>query len=481
MPYLKVNTSINEIGIDKLLRCNYRTTIYKNDVLNIRKKYDSTIRLKSIFNIISGYAFSSKDYVEEGIPIVRIGDLNNYSLNYENMIKVPQEYYEEDKYKNYIVKKDDILVSLTGDGNLKCLHYNDNKELLLNQRVAILRAKSNINIEFYYWLLKSDFVKKQFAYYSNGKSQLNISPFDLANINIPVIDEKLQNLCMEKISPIIRKIKNLSSKTNKTNEIINKVFAEKFNYDENLINDVRKGMTYGTQSSTNTRMNIFNIKFETLNKNMRLSARANSPIMHKIYDILNKYGTLQTKHIVYEKIRRGKSPDYDKNGIIPVLKTAHITNNGISKEYDEFVNEEFYNRKSDAQLKVGDILLASTGKPSIGKIDIFEENNNAIPDGHISIIRIDTKKYNRYFFVYFIRSVLGYTQIEKDFVGCTNQIELYPDDINEILIPNISLEEQQKIVNIIDAKFAEQNEIKKQISIEQIKIEKILSEINFIC
>lgn len=199
MSYLKTNTSISEIGIDKLLRCNYRTTMYKNNIVDIRKRYDNTIRLKSIFNIISGYAFSSKDYVEEGIPIVRIGDLNYYSLNYDNMIKVPQEYYEEEKYRKYMVKKGDILISLTGDGNLKCLYYNDNKVLLLNQRVAILRAKSDINIEFYYWMLKSDFVKKQFAYYSNGKSQLNISPFDLANIKIPVIDENVQRLCMKRI------------------------------------------------------------------------------------------------------------------------------------------------------------------------------------------------------------------------------------------------------------------------------------------
>ena len=476
MSFSKINTSINKIGIDKLLRCNYRTTIYKNNIVNSINKYNSTVRLKSIFKIINGYAFLSKDYVEEGIPIVRIGDLNNYSLYYENMAKVPQEYYEEGKYKNYIVNKEDILVSLTGDGILKCLYFNDNKKLLLNQRVAILRAKSNINIEFYYWLLKSDFVKEQFTYYSNGKSQLNISPFDLANIKIPVIDENLQKACMKKIFPTISKINDLTLNVKKPNEIINKIFSEKFNYDENLINNVRKGMTYGTQSSTNTSMNIFNTEFNILNSNIRLSARANSPIIHKIFNILNEFGTLKTKNIVYENIHRGKSPEYDKNGTIPVLKTAHITNNGIGTEFCEFVSEEFYNKKEDSQIKKGDILLASTGKSSIGKIDIFEGDYKAITDGHISIIRIDEKKYNKHFFVYFIRSVLGYLQIEKEYVGCTNQIELYPDSINKILLPNISLEEQQKIVDIIEEKINDQKEIENEISKEQSKIEEILLE-----
>lgn len=476
MPYLKVNTSINEIGIDKLLRCNYRTTIYKNDVLNIRKKYDSTIRLKSIFNIISGYAFSSKDYVEEGIPIVRIGDLNNYSLNYENMIKVPQEYYEEEKYKNYIVKKDDILVSLTGDGNLKCLYYNDNKELLLNQRVAILRAKSNINIEFYYWLLKSDFVKKQFAYYSNGKSQLNISPFDLANINIPVIDEKLQNLCMEKISPTISEVKNLSSKIKKINDIINKAFAEKFNYDENLINAVRKGMTYGTQSSTNTSMNIFNTRFNTLN-NLRLSVRANSPIFNKIDDILRQTNTTIMKNIVKENIHNGAKPDYVDTGI-PVVKTAYLSNNGINtEEIQEYTTIDSYKNNVNAQLKRNDILICNIGKCSCGKIDIKEDEIKAFGANEVTIIRVDEKKYNPRFLLYFLRSIFGISQIEKAYTGTTNQIHLNPQNVEKFLVPEILLEEQKKIVDIVETKIYEQREIEKQISIKQMKIEKILSEI----
>lgn len=478
MSYSRINISISEIGRDKLLRCNYRTIIYKNEIVKIEKEYNDTIRLKNIFNVISGYAFESKDYVEEGIPIVRIGDLNNYLLDYDNMIKVSQDFYEDDKYKNYIVKENDILISLTGDGNLKCLNFNEDKELLLNQRVAILRAKSNINTNFYFWLLKSNFVKKQFAYYSNGKSQLNISPFDLANIKIPVIEEKNQEIAMKKISPIIMKINDLNSKSKKINQIINNVFSKEFEYDKNLINEVRKGMTYGTQSSTNNKLSIFYNNIGKLEGNkIRLSARANSPIIHEIYKVLDKYGTINLKDVVYENIHRGKSPKYDKNGSIPVIKTAHITNNGISNEYEEFVNEDFYNKKSDSQVKKGDILLASTGKPSIGKIDIFEDDYQSIPDGHISIIRINPEKYNRKFFVYYIRSVLGYMQIEKDYVGCTNQIELYPEEIGKILLPDITLKRQEEIVEKIDEKIKEQNEIKNQIIKEQEEIEKILLEI----
>ena len=301
---------------------------------------------------------------------------------------------------------------------------------------------------------------------------------DLLKIEIPNISLDKQNMFLEKIKDRENIILDLYKRQIKTNQIINKVFSKEFEYNENLINEVRKGMTYGTQSSTNSKLSIFYNNIGKLDGNkIRLSARANSPIIHEIYKVLDKYGTINLKDVVYENIHRGKSPNYDKNGSIPVIKTAHITNNGISNEYEEFVNEDFYNKKSDSQVKKGDILLASTGKPSIGKIDIFEDDYQAIPDGHISIIRINPEKYNRKFFVYYIRSVLGYMQIEKDYVGCTNQIELYPEEIGKILLPDITLKQQEEIVEKIDEKIKEQNEIENQIIEEQEKIEKLLLEI----
>ena len=237
-------------------------------------------------------------------------------------------------------------------------------------------------------------------------------------------------------------------------------------------------MTYGTQKHGNTNFCITNSRFSNItDSKYRVSTRANNSIIKEIYKILKEFGTIKTKDIVIEPIHRGKSPNYDENGKIPVVKTAHITNNGINTEFDEFVNDEFYNKKVDAQLKTGDILLTSTGKPSIGKIDIYEGKDNAIADGHLSIIRINKCKYNPRFFVYFIRSVLGYVQLEQEYVGCTNQIELYPDSINSILLPNIDLEIQDKIVEAIDKKIEKQNEFKSKINIQKEKIRMILNSI----
>lgn len=480
MSYLKTNTSISEIGIDKLLRCNYRTTMYKNNIVDIRKRYDNTIRLKSIFNIISGYAFSSKDYVEEGIPIVRIGDLNYYSLNYDNMIKVPQEYYEEEKYRKYMVKKGDILISLTGDGNLKCLYYNDNKVLLLNQRVAILRAKSDINIEFYYWMLKSDFVKKQFAYYSNGKSQLNISPFDLANIKIPVIDENVQRLCMKRIEPIIKKVNELTLKVENANKLINDTFVKKFNYNYDVFNGLKSAK-------------IVYRKFTDFGNNidLRFSSKFHREAGRFIYEELKTKKYRNFKDIVKIPMITGQgiSPkEYDENGDYGYVSMADIKTWCIDEENLKKVSNSYSEKHKfkkikgvdDIQpttIKKGDILIMRSGEGGIGKTAIVTNDINAIFCDFIIRIRVDEEKYNPFFVYYFTRTEYFQYLVEINKKGLGNNTNIFPNILNYFPIPDISLEEQQKIIDEVDKKINEQKEIDIQILKEQSKIEKILLEI----
>jgi len=93
------------------------------------------------------------------------------------------------------------------------------------------------------------------------------------------------------------------------------------------------------------------------------------------------------------------------------------------------VSREFYQNNENAHVHKDDILIASTGKVSLGKIDLVEFEDDAIVDGHVSIVRLDERQYNKLFFTYFSRSILGTFQVERDFTGTTNQIELYTDQI----------------------------------------------------
>ncbi len=475
----KFNINFSHLKEDSNIRMDekfYR--FYNKNNWNIfNSKNQERIKLKDILESdekIFKYQEGEEYY---GIP-TGSSYIDEYGDIIDKQIVTKEEHPNRLKYK---INKDSILISSLRLARAPALNYSeiDYDKYVFSNGFYIFKIKNGWKKEFVLGLLNSPEIKN--AIDNHIYRGIGISSYkaeDLLKIEVPNISIEKQELFMEETKKLEKEIQIRKDKIKEKGEIINNLFSKYFHYDKDIIYKVHKGMTYGTQKEGNTALSIMNGKFSEITDNKcRLSTRANNSIIKEIYKILNKVGTIQTKDIVTEPIHRGKSPEYDEEGEIPVIKTAHITSNGINHEYVEFVNESFYAKKTDAQLKKGDVLLTSTGKPSIGKIDIFETDDKAIPDGHVSIIRIDNTIYHPKFFVYFIRSVLGYVQLEKEYVGCTNQIELYPDSINGILLPDISLDLQEKIVEEIEAEIQEQDLIKAQINIIKGQINEILENI----
>jgi restriction endonuclease S subunit len=177
-------------------------------------------------------------------------------------------------------------------------------------------------------------------------------------------------------------------------------------------------------------------------------------------------------------IKRGKQPEYD-DFIIPVVKTVNIRNNRIIWDECLTVNESFYNN-SNLKLELNDILLASTGTGSVGKLAQFINNRKAVVDGHITVIRIKkSEKINPQYVYAILNSEFGQLQIEQNVRGTTGQIEIYPDDIGKILIPMPSIDIQNKIADIHNKSIADKNMYLKRSKETLEEIEQfIIEELN---
>jgi restriction endonuclease S subunit len=163
-----------------------------------------------------------------------------------------------------------------------------------------------------------------------------------------------------------------------------------------------------------------------------------------------------------ETINRGKQPKYFEEGEIPVIKTVDIEKNGaIDWENVKFTDTNFFDDNLLAQFKEGDILLTSTGVGSLGKISIINQKREGVVDGHITIIRLNSKIAIPKFIYIFLRSELGKIQIERKIRGSTGQIEIYPSDIKTILVPLPSLLIQNKIINLYEEFDKKRKEIDK--------------------
>jgi restriction endonuclease S subunit len=155
---------------------------------------------------------------------------------------------------------------------------------------------------------------------------------------------------------------------------------------------------------------------------------------------------LKVKDIV-EVNRRGKGLNKIDDGEVPNYKVRNLTNFGVDKEPD-FISKNDFIKNKICQIKKGDVLLASTGVGSLGKVDLYYKDCPATVDGHITILRVKSQ-YDSGYLKSFLQSRYGQIMIEQNTLGSTGQTEIYPKDIGEFLIPIPSLEIQKHIGNRI--------------------------------
>jgi len=192
-------------------------------------------------------------------------------------------------------------------------------------------------------------------------------------------------------------------------------------------------------------------------------------------DFLDGIETIKVNDIIksYEK---GIQPKYNPDGVIPVVKITNLKNSYIDfSETEKITKVDFDKLDNKKKLKENDIILCATGKISLGKIDLFDSETEAIASVDNYILRLK-ENYNPLFFTYFFRSILGYFQIERDYTGATNQIHLYWEQISNFETPNISLLKQQKIVDEIKTELDKQEKIRQKIKTERNKIDEIIEK-----
>ena len=182
----------NEIleKLDLLVKSRFVEMFGKPDINPLNWKEDV---LSEHLEVICGYAFKSDKFEENGIPVLRIGNINSGCFLPVNMV-----YWNNDpvleRYKMY---PGDLVMSLTGTvgkddyGNV-CILGADYPEYYLNQRNAKLSLKSTLNARYLSELLRFESIKRRLTGISRGVRQANISNKDILCLCVPVPPIELQ-------------------------------------------------------------------------------------------------------------------------------------------------------------------------------------------------------------------------------------------------------------------------------------------------
>ena len=198
------------------------------------------IKLGEICNILNGYAFKSKKYVDKGIRVIRItnvqkGDIEDLEPKYYDVSEI-------DKLQNYMLKENDLLISLTGNVGRVALMSKKFLPAGLNQRVGCLRIKDekNVSIRYLYQYLNNNRFETECINNSNGIAQKNLSTEWLKDYNIFIPDINVQNKIADELEKIQEIIKIKKKQIKEFNELIKSQFVEMFGNIENTKYDVYK-------------------------------------------------------------------------------------------------------------------------------------------------------------------------------------------------------------------------------------------------
>ncbi len=441
---------------------------YKKGVI-FDQYQNNTVKLKYVLNLLQSQKVK-KGELEQPEKLI---DLGNIERRFNNLINV-EEVEEIGSDKNILQDGDLIIPKMQPQmGNI---FLNLNHEGFIGSTELLeYQVNDNFRPTFLYYLITLKRFLNDLAKLESGKTHRRVNPDDLLKIKIPLIPKPTQDQIVSKIEPIEKEIKELKSQIKDPQEIINQVFAREFGFDENLYKEFGKGMTAGTQIGNDKKLRIFETDFSEFAKSqiLRFSTRFHNPPTKRLMEILDNIEIIKVEKII-DSFEKGVQPKYDQNGNIPVVKIANLKNGNIELSDPEYVSNDYYNSLDEKKkLKNDDIIICGTGKISLGKIDLYDLEEKSITTVDNYILRLK-ENYNKLFFTYFFRSILGYFQIERDFTGATNQIHLYWEQIRNFQIPNIPLPDQQKIVNEIKKELDKQEEIKKQIEEKRNEIDEIV-------
>lgn len=168
------------------------------------------------------------------------------------------------------------------------------------------------------------------------------------------------------------------------------------------------------------------------------------------FDIPDDWKWFYLCDLTSKEIRRGKSPKYDENGTaFAFAQKCNSKYDGIKLDLALRISDASLSRYADGdEIRNNDIIINSTGTGTLGRIGFFENQFNTqdakyYPDSHVTIIRAKENINPRYIYI-----CLNYYQkyLESKGEGSTNQKELKPATIKELLIPLPPYEEQNRIV-----------------------------------
>ena len=184
------------------------------------------IRIGDACEILNGYAFKSDNYVDSGVRVIRIANVQKGYVEDTTPAFYPLESAGLEKY---MLEEGDLLMSLTGNVGRVAILEKEMLPAALNQRVACLRMKTDkISKKYLFHILNSDYFEQQCIQSSKGVAQKNMSTEWLKDYEIPLYSTEEQAQIVSVLDSVRLVISSRRQELQKLDDLIKARFVEMF-------------------------------------------------------------------------------------------------------------------------------------------------------------------------------------------------------------------------------------------------------------
>jgi type I restriction enzyme S subunit len=390
-------------------------------------------RLGDVLFVKNGYAFKSGDYSSEGIPLIRISDIQNGLVLAKNAVYIPTEKANFE----FLVQTNDLLIAMSGATTGKVGIYNEKEKCLQNQRIGNFKIFSDKLLDFRYRNYFIFSLNKKIEVAAYGGAQPNISSSVLEDFDflLPPLAEQKR---------IVTKLDSLFAHTRRARQELDHIPKLIERYKQAILSAAFRGDLTADWRKENPQTNcIFNeLIFDGDSENYEFFNLDPSWILSSI----GKIGIVKGG----KRLPKGEKL-VEWNTGFPYIRAGNLKNATVITEDLLFITENIREVIKNYTVSSGDVYITIVGA-CIDDAGIIPEslNNANLTENAAKICNL--KQCNNQYLSLWLRSPMCQDIIDAKTLSAA-QGKLALTRIKTIPIPLPSIKEQKEMVKRVGKNF----------------------------
>jgi type I restriction enzyme S subunit len=372
-------------------------------------------KLGEVCKLKNGYAFKSDNYKSEGIPVIRISDINGGIVSGNKAVRV----VANEEYENYLVENNDILVAMSGATTGKFGIYRSIEKAYQNQRVGKFKILDDNILDNQFLFHQINSLKRQIEKDAYGGAQPNISSSKIEQMQIVLPPLPEQQAIVSLIEELLSDLENGKQQLQTAQQQL-KIYRQsllKWAFEGKLTNE--------------------NVKDCELPKSWKCVMTGD------VIDTINN-GYTPSKEFLFES-----------KGEIPFIKVYNLNFDGTLnfKKNPTFIPDKIHKKDLKRSICIpGDVLINIVGPP-LGKVSIVP---NQFPEWNINqaiVLFRPNKNILSKYISYFLQNSVTINWLEGTSKATAGQWNVKVSTCRVIPIALPPIKEQQLIVDELESKL----------------------------